>query len=191
MAKERLSKLQKWILSRCMEEMLLRRNEARKFYGKKLPYGVETRLFPPGMMERVIKPEEMEWYDVTLKEHKLWNYETHSCDIPQEYTIVTPKGEYISTKAEEVSISRSFKKLEDKGFITREKEWRPWRLTERGFLIAKKTATPCDFVNFKDYQSKVEQIDEENKKRLSATEAAFRAVPREDKPAEKAEKKDN
>jgi len=172
MAKERLSKLQKWILSRCMEEILLRQNAARNFYGKKLPYGVKTRSFPPGIMERVIKPEEMELYDITLEEHKLWNAETHCCDIRLEYTIVTPKGEYISTKTEEESISRSFKKLEDKGLITREKEWRPWRLTERGFLIAKKTATSCNFVNFKDYQSKIEQIDVENKKRLSATETS-------------------
>ena len=126
MAKERLSKLQKWILSRCMEEILLRRNEVRKFYGKKLPHGVKTRSFPPGIMERVIRREEMELYDITLEEHKLWNPETHRCDIPLEYTIVTPKGEYISTRAEEVSISRSLRNLEDKGFITREKEWRPW-----------------------------------------------------------------
>ncbi len=170
MAKERLGKLQKWILSRCMQEILLPQNAARNFYRKKLPYGVKTRSFPPGIIERVIKPEEMELYNITLEEHKLWNPETCCCDIPMEYTIVTPKVEYISTKAEEESISRAFKKLEAKGLIAREKEWRPWRLTERGFLIAKKTATPCNFVNFKDYRGKIEQIDAESKKRLSATE---------------------
>jgi len=46
MSKERLSKLQKWILKRCLKRVLFERQEARLFYGKKFsPGGYEKKAF--------------------------------------------------------------------------------------------------------------------------------------------------
>lgn len=216
MAKERLSKLQKWILIHCLEEVFLGRNEAREFYGKKFSCNPKIDSWPSESLEYRIKnsnppftPDEMKLYDITKEEHKTWNPETNRYDIPDEYTIFTPKSEYVSTKAEEVAISRSFKNLSDKEFITRTKKWGAWHLTEKGFLIAKNSATPCSkvnlkdddtfiankavthdsFDNFKDYNSKIEESEAANKKRLSEIEAAFRGVSRKDESPEKAEKR--
>ena len=130
MAKERLSKLQKWILSHCVEKGFIWRNDAREFYGKKFsPSGrIVGYTFPP-----------------------------------------VENKESLSSKAEEVSISKSFRNIERKGLITRDEKWDGvprWELTEKGFLKANEWEQMYPFISFKDYCIGVEKKKKEQKKWL-------------------------
>jgi hypothetical protein len=166
MAKERLSKLQKWILAECMKQVFLHRGWAMEFYGKEFYPGAKARTEPSNLLDSRIKKEELKFYDSRTEMREWYNWEKKKHE-PRSYTILTPKSELVSTKAEQVSITRSFKNLEKKGFITRPRKWGSWQLTEKGFLIAKKWEPGVTFLNFKDYCDKLQELEQAREKRYS------------------------
>lgn len=141
MADERLSKLQKWILNRCLENKKygIIRDESREFFGKKLP---PKRHTIEGLQESAFGTEGEKFH---------W-----------EGRFFTPKKELISTRSIEASISRSFNNLIRRGFITDRYYHGQCFLTEKGFLKVNKK-TNCNIVN--TYKNYVDIINKANKER--------------------------
>ncbi|MBA7552216.1 hypothetical protein ES705_44771 [subsurface metagenome] len=138
---ERLSKLQKWILNRCLEnkENGIIREEIREFFGKKLP---PKRYLVEALRESAFR-----------KEGEKFNWEGR---------YFSPKKELISTRSIEASISRSFNNLIRKGFITdRYYFGQCFFLTEKGFLKVNEK-TNCNIVNsYKNYVDIINKANEE------------------------------
>ena len=178
MAKERLSKLQKWILSHCLENGLIWQNEAREFYGKHFSPGTKMKGEYAGVMEGAYTKVELEkFYNKEGRMGRWWNFDKRGYDDePTERFFYIPKKECISTKAERISIWRSFKNLADKDFITREKEWKPWQLSEKGFLIVNQAGQKSHLINFKDYQSKIKELQETSMARISELEGSIQKM---------------
>jgi len=171
MAKERLSKLQKWILTKCLEGKTIHRNEIREFYGKE---------YQPSY-----KDKELSWVDVDragkymLEErqeerrkfdYKQWKYTDET--YIHKYHVV--KVQYISTKAEEVIISRTLKSLKNKCLLEQIKKWGDYHLTEKGFLIAKSFVAGDTFVNYKEYKQAIDKQIAEEEKRHQAFVNSFK-----------------
>jgi len=171
MAKERLSKLQKWILTKCLEGEMIHRNEIRGFYGKK---------YQPSY-----KDKELSWVDVDradkhmLEEREVeeneWDFELRTFTgktYIRKYKFI--KEQYITTKAEEVIISRTLKSLKNKCLLEQINKWGSYYLTEKGFLIAKNSPGAETFVNYKEYKETIDQIKAEEKKRDQAYVNSFK-----------------
>lgn len=144
MAKERLSKLQKWILNRCLENKGsgIVRDESREFFGKKLP---------PKRYSNEALREGFGWGEKGEKFN--WNGRYY-----------TPKKELISTRSIEASVSRSFNNLIRKGFITDRYYFGQCFLTEKGFLKVNEK-TNCNIVNiYKNYIDTINKANEEREK---------------------------
>jgi len=139
MAKERLSKLQKWILNRCLEnkENGIIREEIREFFGKKLS---PKRNLLKALQESTLgeKGENFNW----------------------DGRYFSPKKELVSTRSIEASISRSFNNLIRKGFITDSKHY----LTEKGFLSVNKNKSHGIVNTYKDYTNNINKKNEEREK---------------------------
>ena len=55
MSEERLSKLQKWILKKCLENIFFERGQAREFYGKKFSPGSIFELCCEECKKKIVK----------------------------------------------------------------------------------------------------------------------------------------
>ncbi|MBA7541802.1 hypothetical protein ES705_34118 [subsurface metagenome] len=141
MADERLSKLQKWILNRCLEnkENGIVREEIREFFGKKLP---PKRHLTEALRESTFG-----------KEGERFNWEGR---------YFSPKKELISTRSIEASVSRSFNNLIKRGFVANRYHNGQCFLTEKGFLKVNER-TNCNIVN--TYKNYVDTINKANKER--------------------------
>ena len=144
MAKERLSKLQKWILNRCLEnkENGIIRDESREFFGKKLP------------------PKRHS--NEALSEGFGWGEKGEKFDWNGRYW--TPKKELISNRSIEASVSRSFNNLIKREFLTKKYYYGQCFLTEKGFLKVNEK-TNCIIVNtYKNYVDVINKANEERGK---------------------------
>lgn len=140
MSKERLSKLQKWILNRCLENKGggIVREEIREFFGKKLP------------------PKR---HSIEALRESTFGTEGEKFDWDGRY--YTPKKELISTRSIEASISRSFNNLIKREFLTKKYHYGQCFLTEKGFLRVNER-TNCNIVNtYKNYVDTINKANEE------------------------------
>ncbi|MBA7579851.1 hypothetical protein ES695_19520 [Candidatus Atribacteria bacterium 1244-E10-H5-B2] len=136
----RLSKLQKWILNRCLENKGngISRDESREFFGKRLP---PKRHLCEALHESTFGTEG-EKFD--------WNGRYY-----------TPKKELISTRSIEASVSRSFNNLIKREFLTEKYHYGQCFLTEKGFLKVNER-TNCNIVNtYKNYIDTINKVNEE------------------------------
>jgi hypothetical protein len=171
MAKERLSKLQKWILKECLERGYLRGNEAREYFGKRYPGSKRHPKTFPKRDFNLAKVEEAR-ERIFGKDHKddaiietiiekapigycFPIYDSNFKRVGQEYErevyTISIKPELIITRSEEAVISRSYKNLLNKGFLKRNGKYGKYRLTEKGLVKANKFVTRDTNVSFKDY----------------------------------------
>jgi len=141
MAKERLSKLQKWILNRCFKnkEAGITRDEIREFWNKKLP--PKSNFLTEALRESSTG---------TKGERFNWNGRYFSV-----------RRELISTRSIEASISRSFNNLIKGGFITGEYSWGNHYLTEKGFLKVNKKEDSKTVNTYENYINAINKRNEE------------------------------
>jgi hypothetical protein len=107
MAKERLSKLQKWILEQCLQNTEIYYRTVFKFFGKKFSC-TKTKFMPDSGLKQCYgeSPEN----DYILKERSFINcvgWNIHGFDV-------TGKKELVISNSEKAIISRSLKGLKDK-----------------------------------------------------------------------------
>jgi len=165
MSKKRLSKLQKWILKECLENLFFERDQAREFYGKKFSPGY-NQTFGKGWE----KKRDMSDYELFTREYSGgYKWEGYRA-----------KKELFSTRAVEVSISRSLKSLITKGYLMQPHKWGRLHLTKKGFLKAnklaevggvispsvnvKKSGNVQTFINLKTYKARVDEVEQQRRK---------------------------
>ena len=140
-AKERLSKLQKWILDKCPAEGI-HRSGVMGFFGKKYSgsyrnqKSYSTKIFEdratyyfneryPGRRNDFEEREgEFETYDWERKEYVIEKRKYYVC-----------KEELIITNSENVVITKSLKNLVKKNLLSQPKKWSKYYLTEKGSLL--------------------------------------------------------
>ncbi len=162
MAKERLSKLQKWILTKCLEGETIHRNKIREFYGKEYPPSYKDKELSWGGVDRAEK-HMLEERGIEKKE---WDFELRRFTgktYIHKYKVI--KEQYITTKAEEVAITRTFSNLKDKGLLDPVDKWGRCYLSGKGFLIANNHRAGTTFVNYKEYKKAIDEEVAEAKKR--------------------------
>lgn len=148
MAKERLSKLQKWILARCLTKIRIQRCEIRRFFGKVFyPIPGKRVYMQPNEAEKRWKKQGCgpEDFEVTKTPPEFWMY---------------PKPELRSTLSIEATISRTFRNLRKKGLIQGKGRI---NLTEKGFLIVNKRIKATHLLTFSEYAGKVQKLEEEER----------------------------
>lgn len=154
MAKERLSKLQKWILVEAYKKTVLPRRFIRLFFNK---------WFHPGINNfNLDDTPSIEAMGFTKKD-KEKAFDRNFYDWPKGNGIAgeklerfSHKEEYRSTKAIEVTISRTLKNMIAKGILLEHLDMeRFYHLTEKGCLMLTEI-TKGNAVNFKEYMKKVE-----------------------------------
>ena len=166
MVKERLSKLQKWILEKCLNELEIYYQGIYKFFGKK--YTVrKPETFGKGFD---FKKHYGDKYEEELDIENIKREWPPDPDFPNGFNWegykINPKKEFCITNSEKVVISRSLKGLIKKGFLIQIKKWGEYRLTEKGFLKANKFLGCCSFVNFKEYQKEIDNITKKKNERI-------------------------
>jgi len=143
-AKERLSKLQKWILNHCLEnkETGITRDEIREFWNKKLP--PKSNFLTEALKEANfgIKGEKFIW----------------------DGRYFSVRKELISTRSIEASISRSFNNLIKRGFVIGNSPWRKHYLTEMGFLKVNKKENSKSVNTYENYIDAINKANEEMEK---------------------------
>lgn len=145
MSKERLSKLQKWILEKCLKDINISRDKAREFYGK--------RFSPKGRYKWArfsIRKEQERFFDNNKGTGRI-----------QEYK---PKKEFMTTRAVEATISRTFRNLVGKGYLVRGRF--AYELTRKGWLKVNRNENSLkvnrnqntETVSFKDYRQRLDEL---------------------------------
>ena len=141
MSKERLSKLQKWILKQCLKNTSIHRKEIREFWGKKLAPSYANR---GEVCEEEIESKMLDKSDFNPQTYQ------HPAGDGRTYNVYVPKEELISTEAIEASISRSIKNLLEKDLLkhfTKHVEEGLWILryryclTDKGFREVNKKSS--------------------------------------------------
>ena len=165
MSKERLSKLQKWILKTCYERNSINKYELRKFFGKR---------FHPG--RRKLRFEDLPSLLVNEEENK--KYFNYSDKTLADGTILknhyfSRKKELISTRAIEATITRTLKNLTQKELLIR--EGNVFSLTERAFLMLTKILH-VKVVSFKEYTRKIEKLKRESEERYKKMVGDMREI---------------
>lgn len=164
MAKTRLSKLQKWILKRCLKDLFVYRDEAREFYGKK--FGEN-----PNQWDAVCDYNN-EGIVVLEREHKDVN-DYEPCDfvngLGEKWGGWKPKKGLCSNRSIEASVSRSFNQLIKFDLLTNPDHFRKHFLTESGFLNVNKfqdSRTVNTYVGYVQAVNKLNQEEAEHYKKL-------------------------
>ncbi|MCL5070829.1 MAG: hypothetical protein M1308_08025 [Actinobacteria bacterium] len=140
MAKERLSRLQKWILARCLKNKIIYRNEVKKYYGKEFPGLYRNKIIWYWNMGRYRNKKNMfEKYEGLVF---MWTYDEESGIGEQKHRIKNyykVKEEFIIKRWEETDISRSINNLIKRGILIQTEEpARGLKLTAEGLLKANK-----------------------------------------------------
>ena len=180
MAKERLSKLRKWILEKCLKDLKLHRQNAFEFFGKKFSERYRNKkewlLDIKDIFKRLGRdPRYYFKKDIT---GLFWDFDKKKY-TKQTRRFFIPKEEMIITRSEQAVITRSLKGLVKKGFLIQPRKWGEYKLTGKGFLKANKVATACEKISFKDYQRKIDKAEKEreraHKKSLASIATAFKS----------------
>jgi len=168
MSKERLSKLQKWILTKCLEGGMFDRNKIREFYGKKYPPSYKDKE----LYESDVYKADKHMLEERGVEEKEWDFELNTYirkytgkTYIRKYKVI--KEQFITTKAEEVAISKTFRNLKNKNLLNPVGKWGRCYLSEKGFLIAKNFLDVQTFVNYKEYKKVIDEEIEKYSKPFS------------------------
>jgi hypothetical protein len=148
MTTQRLSKLQKWILTKALEDIPYGRNTTREFFGKRFSPSKKDKEFEWYKKDRLTEKEKETLLETKEIEKRQWNWEKQTWEN-NKVTITLPKDIFVSTKAEEVVISRSLKNLVSKGILEQPRKWGTYHLTQEGFVIANKCHDESTIVNEK------------------------------------------
>jgi len=165
MSKERLSRLQKWILKTCYERNFLNKYIVREFFGKR---------FHPGKRKLRIADYPSP-FDSDENKRKYFNYSNKTlCNG----TIVkngcfTRKEELISTRSIEVTITRTLRNLVQKELLKRENG--NFTLTKKAFLMLTKIHN-VKIVSFKEYAKKIEKLKQESEQRFKKMVGDMRGI---------------
>jgi len=171
MAKERLSKSQKWILRRCFEKKMIQRSDVREFYAKTYPPSTKDKELDPHELKRTDKSmleerqEERRKFD---SEQRKWTNETY---LHRFYVV---KEQYVTTKAEEVTISRTLKNLMNKGSLEQIGKRGAYFLTEKGYRIAHIFYNGVTFLSYKQYKDAIDEQIAEEERRYEASINSFK-----------------
>jgi len=159
MAKERLSRLQKWILEKCLKDLGIRYQDAGEFSRKKYTNRKPEFIGEGHDLKKMYGEDYKKEFDIEkVKREKISGYIWHGLKISR-------KKELCITNSEKAVISRSLKGLVKKGFLIQPIKYREYRLTKAGLLKANKKDTPDRFVSFKEYQKKIEETEKEQQER--------------------------
>lgn len=134
MAKERLSKLQKWILAKCLKNKIIYRNEIKEYFGKEFPGRYRNKIIWEYSIDRFPYKNRFEEREDTLLMRNFNEESLTAEQINQKTKYYKAKEEYIITRIEERVISRSFIGLIKKGILIETEEKKGHKLTEKGFL---------------------------------------------------------
>jgi len=172
MAKERLSKLQKWILKYCLKNLNIHYRDVFEFFGKKFTKEKPRTVGEGYEFEKYHGENYMNEYNIEKIERKS-TYPGYEDSVWRGYEI-TVKKELCITNSEKAIISRSLKNLATKGFLIQSKKWGKYILTEEGFLKANNYLDEKNFVSFKEYQQEIQDREEKHRKALEEMFARFR-----------------
>jgi len=157
MAKQRLSKLQKWILEKCLNDTSIHYRDVWEFYGKKYTEKKKQDTFRADCPDQELTRRYGENYET---EFNIEEYQSEFMGEVWHGLRITPKKEYCITNSEKAVISRSLKGLVNKGLLIQLSKWGAYNLTEAGYLKANKTADGETFISFKDYQENIVKQNE-------------------------------
>jgi len=152
MAKQRLSKLQKRILEKCLNDLSICYRGAWEFYGKKFTENTKSKIFSTDCEEQELTRRLGKNYKT---EFDIEEYQGEYMGKTWHGLRFTPKKEYCITNSEKAVISRSLKGLVNKGLLVQLSKWGPYNLTEAGYLKANNLCDGGTFISFKDYQEKL------------------------------------
>lgn len=154
MAKERLSKLQKWILEKCLKDLRIYYQDAFAFFGKKYTNRKPELLGEGCDLKKRYGENYRNEFDIEkVEEKQRGGYVWRRLKIGR-------KKEFCITNSEKAVISRSLAGLVRKGFLIQPSRWGEYRLTKGGFLKANKLVFADQNVNFKEYQKKIEKAEQ-------------------------------
>ena len=167
MVKERLSKLQKWILEKCLKDLTIYYQDIFIFFGKRF-----TKRKPDfigrhnlkTLYGRIYGEDYKKVLDIEKIERK------HSGYVWQGYKI-SRKPEFCITNSEKAIISRSLKGLVKKGYLIQPSSYSKYRLTKEGLLKANKKGQMQQTVSFKDYQRRIAKAEQEAQRQYSESVA--------------------
>ena len=156
MAKERLSKLQKWILEKCLKDLGVSYHDVFVgFFSKR-----DTLKKPEFIGEgHDLKKRYGESYEKELDIEKVERLSVGG--YIWKGLKISIKPEFCITNSEKVIVSRSLKGLAKRGFLIQPRKWGEYRLTRAGFLKANESATVALIISFKEYQKKIEKAEQE------------------------------
>ena len=163
MATDRLSKLQKWILLRCCNNLQINYRTVFEYFGKRFSR-TDTHIIIMTVDGCELRDDLKEERTQRLKEYfngeydiKDWSNSHYHGSHCTGYQI-TNKPETVITNSEKAIISRSLKGLVNKGLLLSPTHKTAYRLTEAGVLKAN-GLVPVLIISFKDYQAQLEQLD--------------------------------
>jgi len=158
MAKERLSKLQKWILGKCLKDLGVRYQATFTFFGKR-----GTKRKPDFYGKGYNLKEELgenykKEFDIEKVKQEMWGgYVWHGLKVSR-------KPEFCITNSEKAVASRSLKSLIKKGFLIQPRKYGEYRLTKVGLLKANNLNTRDKTISFKEYQERIKKAEQERER---------------------------
>ncbi len=155
MAKIRLSKLQKWILEKCLKDLGVSYQDIMGFFGKK--YTNRKPEFRGGIeyFKKEYGKNYKKVFDVErVKQETRGGYVWHGFKVSR-------KPELCFTNSEKAIASRSLKSLIKKGFLIQPRKWGEYRLTKAGLLKANNFIIRDKTISFKEYQKKIDKAEKE------------------------------
>jgi hypothetical protein len=167
MAKERLSKLQKWVLSECLKKREIHYRDTFAFFGKKFT-NTKAREWGEGhdLKARLGGNYENEYNIENVEKHNQYIINGQLIESNWRGYKITPRNELLITNSEKAILSRSLKGLLNKKLLNQSGKYGCYTLTEKGFLKANNFLAEKTFVSFKEYNEPIEKRNEERKKRL-------------------------
>ena len=155
----RLSKLQKWILEKCLNDLRIRYQDIFAFFGKRGTKGKPSILHEEYDLEKRFGKNYKKEFDIERVKRGSGTYVWKGLKVSR-------KPEFCITNSEKAIISRSLKGLMKKGYLVKSEKWKDYRLTNEGFIKANNNVTACGVVSFKEYQHTIDGADKERDKRF-------------------------
>jgi len=173
MAKERLSKLQKWILGKCFKDLGVRYQDTAGFFGKKYTNKKPEFIGEGHDLKKMYGENYKKEFDIEkVKQEKWGGYVWHGLKVSR-------KPEFCITNSEKAVASRSLKSLIKKGFLIQPRKYGEYRLTKVGLLKANNLNTRDKTISFKEYQERIKKAEQERertyRKSLANITVAFKS----------------
>ena len=158
MAKERLSKLQKWILEKCLKDLGINYQDTAGFFGKKYTNKKPEFIGEGHDLKKMYGENYKKEFDIEkVKQEKWGGYVWHGLKVSR-------KPEFCITNSEKAVASRSLKSLIKKGFLIQPRKYGEYRLTKVGLLKANNLDTRDKTISFKEYQERIKKAEQERER---------------------------